>query len=107
MYAGGAPELLEGCSKCGSRFFYFIREEKMEETKVPDLTPEEADKVEEDIREIIGEEDEDKPVILDLETVQVIKPGKYEIDLVKAFSEAGPVVYKLKKGKYMIDLSPK
>ncbi|MBR9678066.1 MAG: hypothetical protein GOU97_02110 [Nanoarchaeota archaeon] len=106
MYPDGAPELLTGCVDCKSRFFFFIKKENLKKVKLPELTSKEADQVEKDIRKIIGVEDDDKPIVLDLETVQVIKPGKYVIDLVKAFSESGPVIYKLKEGKYMIDLTP-
>ena len=106
MYPDGAPELLTGCTECNSRFFYFIKEGSLKDAKIPELSLKEAVQVEKDIRKIIGVEDDDKPVVLDLETVRVLKPGKYVIDLVKAFSDKGPVVYKLKEGKYMIDLSP-
>ena len=46
-----------------------------------------------------------KPVILDLESVRVIKPGKFEIDIVSLFNKRRPLIYKLEEGKYIIDLS--
>jgi predicted nucleic acid-binding Zn-ribbon protein len=54
--------------------------------------------------ELIGEEDLDKPVILDIESIRVLKPGQYEIDLVDLF-KGKPVIYKLEEGKYIIDLA--
>ncbi|MEM2478681.1 MAG: Zn-ribbon containing protein, partial [Candidatus Pacearchaeota archaeon] len=49
-------------------------------------------------------EAEQKPVILDLETIRALKPGKFEIDLVKLF-KGYPVIFKLEEGKYIIDLA--
>ena len=44
-----------------------------------------------------------EPVILDLETIKVVGPGKYELDLVHLF-KGEPLIFKLEDGKYMIDL---
>ena len=53
-----------------------------------------------------GITDEKAPVILDLESVRVLKEGKFEIDIVNLFKKGRPLVYKLEEGKYIIDLSP-
>jgi len=107
--------ILEGCG-CGSKFFYYIRQEKVDEiergfhndVKEVIVELEKADKVqiEKDIREITGLEDKpDEPVILDLESIKVIGPGKFEIDIVNLFNKKRPLIYKLEEGKYIIDLS--
>lgn len=63
-------------------------------------------KMESDVREIIGvSEKEEVPVILDLESIKVIKPGKFEIDVVNLFNKKRPLIYKLEEGKYIIDLA--
>ena len=63
-------------------------------------------KVEEDIREMIGlEEEREIPVILDLESIRSLGPGKFEIDLVNLFTKKRPLIYKLEEGKYIIDLA--
>ncbi len=105
----GSKEILDGCSKCGSRFFFYIRDEmvkKMQEEKtVPlqEFTQVEKDKVESDVRQILKVEDEELPVILDIESVRVVSPGKFEIDLVSLLNRK-PLVFKLQEGKYMIDV---
>jgi len=53
---------------------------------------------------MIGIEDEE-PVILDLESVRVLKPGKFQIDIVNLFRKDRPLIYKLEEGKYIIDLA--
>jgi predicted nucleic acid-binding Zn-ribbon protein len=108
IYPNAAPELLSGCS-CGSHFFFFIKEEqykKIEEGEpIPiELKAEEKTRIEKDVREMIGIKEEE-PVILDLESVRVIKPGKFEIDIVKLIGSKEPIIYKLEEGKYIIDLA--
>ncbi len=108
VYKEVSKELLEGCS-CGSRFFFFIKEEQfeklMKEKAVPiELKKEEKERIEKDIREILGIKEE-KPVILDLESVRVLEPGKFEIDLVNLFRKDRPLIFKLEEGKYIIDLA--
>jgi len=106
MYGDAAPELLKGCS-CGSHFFFFIRKEQLEKLKEKSIEMNEIDKkeVEKDVREIIGIEREDVPVILDFESVRVTKPGKFEIDVINLFNKKRPLIYKLEEGKYIIDLA--
>ena len=74
---------------------------------MPVIELKEADKkkVEEEVREIIGIEEEETPVILDLESVKVTGPGKFVIDVVSLFNKKKPLIYKLEEGKYIIDLS--
>lgn len=106
MYDDGASELLKGCN-CGSRFFFYVKKKDIETAKqlTVDLKPEERLQIEKDVKEIIGETiEDDKPVILDLETIRLMKPGKYELDIVSLF-RGKPLIYKLEEGKYFIDLA--
>jgi predicted nucleic acid-binding Zn-ribbon protein len=107
IYPDAAQELLAGCS-CGSKFFFYIRKEKYEallnQGNIPvELKIVDKERVEQDVREMIGIEEE-QPVILDLESVRVIGPGKFELDIVSLFQKGRPVVYKLEEGKYIIDI---
>ena len=63
-----------------------------------------TDPIEEDIKEIVDTKGDDSPVYLDIESVRVLKPGKYELNLVDLF-KGEPVVYKYGNGKYIIDLA--
>jgi len=108
VYPDASKELLEGCT-CGSHFFFYIKNEqinkiKEEPVEIP-LNQEEKVKIEKDVREIMGIENEDIPVILDLESIRIHGPGKFELDIVKLFNEKKPVIYKLEEGKYIIDLA--
>lgn len=111
VYPDAANELLTGCV-CNSRFFYYIRQEKFDALQrekdiiFEELEKADKDQIEKDIRELTGlDKSPDEPVILDLESIRVIKPGKFEIDVVSLFSKNRPLIYKLEEGKYIIDLS--
>jgi predicted nucleic acid-binding Zn-ribbon protein len=111
IYPDASQELLLGC-KCGSKFFYYIKQDKIEKLRqeIPDslfeISKIDKERIEKDIREITGMDEElDKPVILDVESIRVLGPGKYEIDIINLFSKSRPIIYKLEEGKYIIDLS--
>ncbi len=103
----GSREIIDGCEKCKSHFFFYIRDDQIEEmkNKVVEIPQEEKKKVERDIRDIAGIKDPDSPVILDIESVRVTGEGKFELDLVKLFQKDQPLIYKLEEGKYIIDLA--
>lgn len=69
------------------------------------LTADDKKQLEQDALEFVGEEQEpEHPVVLDLESIRMLKPGKFEIDLIDLF-KGKPLVYKLAEGKYVIDLA--
>ena len=127
VFEDGARETLQGCSKCGSKFFFFMTAEKMLKIQqarggaggvqnnqntqsnvanpLAELTAEDKKSMEQDVRDIAGIKEADAPVILDFETVKITGPGKYILDVPNLFSKKRPLVYKLEDGKYIIDLS--
>ncbi|MCH8004431.1 MAG: hypothetical protein IH934_07430 [Nanoarchaeota archaeon] len=107
FYEDGAQELLKGCS-CSGKLFFYIKKEKLDEmkkiTEGIKLTDKEKEQIEQDVFDLVGSEiDKDQPVILDLEAIKVLRPGKYELDLVHLFKKE-PLIFKIEDGKYMIDL---
>ena len=108
VYPDASEELLKGCI-CGSHFFFYIKEDQMKKLQeheiVLELKEEDKEKIEHDVREIMGLESEETPVILDLESIRVLGPGKFELDIVNLFDKKRPLIYKLEEGKYIIDLA--
>ena len=101
-------EIIEGCSNCGSKFFFFIRDENLDKKEaegmnISEFNKQEKAKIEKDVRDILKIEDELAPVILDIESIKILGPGKFEIDIVSLMNRK-PVVIKLEEGKYIIDL---
>lgn len=108
IYPDGSAEILSGCT-CKSKFFFYIKEDRLkaiQDQQEQDvvLTEPEKKQMEQEVREIAGIEDNSEPIFLDFESVSVVKPGKYLIDITKIFEQKKPRVYKLEEGKYIIDL---
>ena len=104
FYDDGASEILKGCT-CGGRLFFYIKKEKLEQVKaevLPDLTVEDKEQMEKDVYDLLGLR-EDVPVVLDLESIRVVEPGKYLLDVVNLFKGA-PIVFRIEDGKYIIDV---
>jgi len=89
--------------------FFFVKKSKLEESKriTEALTPKEKKQMEKDVLELIGVNPDDKPleqpIVLDLESIRITKPGSYEVDIVNLFKKQ-PLIYRLEEGKYVIDL---
>lgn len=108
FYEDGANEILKGCS-CGGKLFFYVKKNKVEEAKKVaneiKLSNSEKEQIEKDVFDMVGSEiDKDSPVILDFESIRVLKPGQYELDLVSMF-KSEPVIFRLEEGKYMIDIA--
>jgi len=108
FYEDGSAEILKGCG-CGGKLFFYIKKERLEKAKemnpVLNLDDKEKVQIEKDVFDIVGvDHDRDEPVILDLESIRVKKPGQYELDLVNLF-KGEPVIFKLEDGKYIIDIA--
>src|SRR3989338_10499758 len=106
LFEDGSSTLLSGCEKCGGKFFFFINKKSIEKAKkiTQELTIEQKKEIEEDVLEILGEKEDDSPVVLDIETINILEPGKYELDLVDMF-KGKPLIYRLEEGKYIIDIA--
>lgn len=106
IYEDAGIELIHNGCDCGGKLFFYIKKENLGKlkTELKNLSSEQKTEMIKDVYDIIGSEvDKDEPVVLDLESVNVQKPGSYEIDLVSIFSKK-PLIYKLGEGKYVIDL---
>lgn len=110
IHPDDADYLLDGCDECGSKFFFYIKEEnlhKAEET-VKKLSKTQLKEIESDVREIISEDKKENhkedAVALDIEAINIKQPGKYEIDLANLLNQR-PLIIKVGSGKYKIDLS--
>ena len=105
FYEDGSAEILKGC-KCGGKLFFYIKKSKLKDAKekVVNLSKKEKEEIEKDVFDLVGSDiDKSSPVVLDIEAIRVLKPGKYELDLVHLFKNE-PLIFKLEEGKYMIDI---
>lgn len=106
IHPDNADYLMDGCDQCGSKFFFYIREEMLEklDRELDRLKGREIKEIERDVRDILPGIDDNETVVLDIEAVRVMKPGKYLIDLTNLFTQK-PIVIKVGPGKYKLDLS--
>lgn len=101
----GSKQLLEGCEACGSRFFFYIKSKEADSEVIrQNLSETEINEMESDVRQLLNEKDPNKSVILDLETIKTLGPGKFSID-VSALMRGAPIVINISDGKYYIDLA--
>jgi len=111
IYNDGSQEVLIGCNNCKSKFFFYIKQEKLKEIEKEQeqikLTNREKEQIEKDVRDISGITDEEVPIFLDFESIKIVKPGKYLLDLSKLFAMDKPQVYQLEDGKYIVNLNMK
>ncbi|MBN2881518.1 hypothetical protein JXM83_05715 [Candidatus Woesearchaeota archaeon] len=107
LYDDGSEAILKGCT-CGAKLFFFVKKSAMKkiEEAAKKLSEQDKEQIEKDVYELIGEEIDnvEQPIVLDIESINITEPGKYELDLVHLFSKQ-PLVYKLEEGKYMIDIA--
>ncbi|MFA5406368.1 MAG: Zn-ribbon containing protein [Candidatus Nanoarchaeia archaeon] len=103
----GSKQLLTGCEACGGRFFFYIKDKELSasaELIRNSLSETDVKEMERDVRDLLGDKSPGKPVILDLETIKTLGPGKFEIDI-SALMRGEPIVINISEGKYYIDLS--
>jgi len=109
FFEDGSEEILKGCS-CGAKMFFFVKKEKLEAAKqtieaIENLSLVEKQEMEKDVLELMDiKQDTDGPVVLDLEAIRSIEPGKFELDLVRLFKK-DPLIFKIGEGKYVIDIN--
>lgn len=122
LHSDDADYLLStGCDACGGRFFFFVRDGRIREIdeEVSHITKKEMKEIEKDIRSILPikarkkkdkeekqeqEKQKEETIVLDIEAIRVIKPGKYRINVDTLFNQR-PVVIKVGTGKYEINFS--
>lgn len=117
FYDDGSNAIIKGCnaeidgSNCTGKLFFYVRKDRVEELQeeseqVLNLTKKDKKQIEKDVYDLIGENaDRDKPIVLDLESIRILTPGKYELDLVNLFEKKQPLIYRLDDGKYVVDIS--
>ena len=53
---------------------------------------------------MVNLDDIDAPIILKLENIRILSPGKYELDINQLMKKEKPVIYRVQEGTYIIDL---
>ncbi len=100
VFPDSSPEILSGCSGCGGKKFYFERPASHRKTSsaLPQL-PQEPERPVEDVP---ATPDEDRSSRV--ESIRIIGPGTYELNIEKMARCDDRVVSLGREGSYAVDL---
>jgi len=102
IYENTSDVIIKGCPNCGRKLFLFIKKLPSQNESI-ELTKEEKDNVLAEIENLVPSGELDQPIILKLENVRILSPGKYEIDINQLLKRNKPLVYRIQDGTYVID----
>jgi len=101
VFPDSSPEILSGCSGCGGKKFYFERPVSHKKTSSsPPPLQKEREKPEEEKPVVSPEEDRSSRV----ESIRIIAPGTYELNIEKMAKCDDRVVSLGREGSYAVDL---
>jgi hypothetical protein len=105
-YKAGSTEILKGCASCGGKKFLYVKDTEinrdvLEEKSISEI----ADESREDILEIVEPKKKEQVEMYDrVETIRIVSPGTYELNLEKMAQSDQRIVSVGKEGNYIIDL---
>src|SRR5512136_2330194 len=105
-YKDGSTEILKGCESCGGKKFLYVKDEEIHKDVLEEKTIEEiAEESNEEVLEIIEPKEKKAVEMYDrVETIRIVAPGSYELNLEKMAKTDERVVSVGKEGSYIIDL---
>lgn len=107
-YKDGSTEILRGCESCGGKKFLYIKEAEINEDVLEEKSIEEiAEESKEEVLEIVEKPTTRKKEVEmydRVETIRIVSPGSYELNLEKMAKSDERIVSVGKEGSYIIDL---
>ena len=107
-YKDGSTEILRGCASCGGKKFLYVKEEEINKDVLEEKSIEEiADESKEEVLEIVEKPTTRKKEVEmydRVETIRIVSPGSYELNLEKMAQSDERIVSVGKEGSYIIDL---
>jgi predicted nucleic acid-binding Zn-ribbon protein len=99
VYPDSSPEILSGCSSCGGKKFYFERPGAGRRAPAPPVPPQSSPVPEEERPEPVHEDRSPR-----VESIRIIAPGTYELNIEKMANSDERVVSLGRVGSYAVDL---
>jgi predicted nucleic acid-binding Zn-ribbon protein len=106
-YKDGSTEILRGCASCGGKKFLYIKEAELNKDVLEEKSIEEiADESHEEVLEVVEHGSTKKEVEMydRVETIRIVAPGSYELNLEKMAKSDERIVSVGEEGSYIIDL---
>ncbi|MCA9495674.1 MAG: hypothetical protein KC589_01925 [Nanoarchaeota archaeon] len=104
IYDNTADVIIKGCPNCGRKLFLYIKKVPKKSAEI-ELSKHEKEIIMEEVESMVDVQDSDAPIILKLENIRILSPGKYEIDINQLMKKEKPLIYKVQDGTYVIDLN--
>lgn len=105
-YKDGSTEILKGCASCGNKKFLYVKEgdindDVLEEKSISEI----AEDSKEEVLEVVDPKAKKEVEMFDrVETIRIVSPGSYELNLEKMAQGDERIVSVGKEGSYIIDL---
>ncbi|HUH79229.1 MAG TPA: Zn-ribbon domain-containing protein [Methanoregula sp.] len=105
-YRDGSTEILKGCASCGNKKFLYVKEAEINRDVLEEKTIDEiADETHEEVLEVVEPKKKKEVEMFDrVETIRIVSPGSYELNLEKMAKTDERIVSVGKEGSYVIDL---
>ncbi|MCK9631720.1 MAG: Zn-ribbon domain-containing protein [Methanoregula sp.] len=104
-YKDGSTEILKGCESCGGKKFLYVKEAELNRDVLEEKSMDEiADESNEEVLLVVEPEKKQVEMYDRVETIRIVAPGSYELNLEKMAQTDERVVSVGKEGSYIIDL---
>ena len=105
-YKDGSTEILKGCASCGGKKFLYVKEAEINKDVLEEKSIEEiADESQKKFLRLSNPRTKKEVEMYDrVETIRIVSPGSYELNLEKMAKSDERIVSVGKEGVYIIDL---
>jgi predicted nucleic acid-binding Zn-ribbon protein len=104
-YPDGSTEILRGCASCGGKKFLYVKEEELHRDVLEEKSIDEiATETKEEVLEVQSEPEKEVEMYDRVETIKIVGPGSYELNIEKMAKGDERIISVGKEGVYNIDL---
>ena len=105
-YKDGSTEILKGCASCSGKKFLYVKDTEINKDVLEEKSIEEiARESHEEILQVVEPRTKQEVEMFDrVETIRIVSPGTYELNLEKMAQGDERIVSVGKEGSYIIDL---
>ncbi len=104
-FEDGSTKILKGCPSCGGKKFLYVREAQRHDDVLKEKSIEEiAEDTGQEILEVERAPSRGVEVFDRIESIRILGPGSYELNIEKLAKTDEVVVRLDREGKYMVDI---
>lgn len=104
-FSDGSMEILKGCPSCGGKKFLYVSDSTRHDDVLEEKTIDEiAEDTQEEVLEVKPATEEHREVFDRIESIRVLNPGSYELNIEKLAKSDEVVVRLGRDERYMVDI---